>query len=484
MFNVPKEVRAVMGLLAQVGFKAHIVGGCVRDLLLGRAPKDWDVATDATPEEIQKIFPESVYENTFGTVGVKTASDDPKLKIVEVTTFRIEGRYTDKRHPDEVKFAKTLEEDLSRRDFTVNAIAMDIEGEIVDPFGGARDLAKKIIRTAGDPDARFGEDALRLMRAVRLAVDLDFEIEEAARAAAQRISPRLNEIAAERVRDELTKIIMAARAADGISLLEELGLLRYVMPELREGIGVTQNKHHVYTVFEHSVKSLEYVARQPDTSLVVRLAALLHDVAKPRAKGGDGPNATFYNHDIVGGKMAKKMLERLRFSSDVADQVSHLVRYHMFYYNVGDVSDAGVRRFVRRVGPEYIEDLLKVREGDRIGSGVPKAVPYKLRHLLFMVEKVKHDPLAPKMLVLRGDELMRILDIPPGPRVGQILGALLEEVLDDPSRNNRDYLTARAKALHAMSAEALAALAKKARERKEEIEGDIEREIKKKYYVT
>lgn len=482
MEHIPKEVRAILGILEQNKFQGYLVGGCVRDFLRGTTPKDWDVATDATPEQIQKFFPESVYENSFGTVGVKTDSEDPTLKIIEITTFRTESDYSDKRHPNVVAFAKTVEEDLARRDFTMNAIAMDVEGVIVDPFEGEGDLKKGIIRTVGNPKDRFGEDALRLMRAVRFATELTFVIEPETKNAIIASASSLKEIAAERVRDEIAKMLMTPRAADGIILLEELGLLKYILPELCEGIGVGQNKHHVYTVFDHNVRSLEYVASE-NASLIVRLAALLHDVAKPRTKGGEGINSTFYNHDIVGGKMAKTMLSRLHFSNEIIDQVAHLVRYHMFYYNVGDVSDAGVRRFVRRVGPEYIDDLLKVREGDRIGSGVPKAVPYKLRHLLFMIEKVKHDPLSPKMLALNGEGLMELLGIQPGPRVGNILNILLEEVLDDPACNTKEYLSRRAQELHEQSDDELRLLSEKAKERKDEIQGDIEEDMKKKYYV-
>ena len=222
----------------------------------------------------------------------------------------------------------------------------------------------------------------------------------------------LEVIAKERVRDELEKIIMSPGAAKGIILLEELGLLQYVLPELREGLGVDQNKHHIYTIFEHSIRSLDYATKQ-NYSFEVRMASLLHDVGKTRAKDGSGPDATFYQHEYIGAKMAARALDRLRFSKETAEKIAHLVRRHMFYYNVGEISDAGVRRFLVRVGPENIDDLLKVREADRIGSGVKKAIPYKLRHLLFMIEKVKHDPLSPKMLKVNGDDIMKILNIPP-----------------------------------------------------------------------
>lgn len=485
-YSIPDEVRRVAEALHKGKFEAYLVGGCVRDLILGREPKDWDIATNAKPEAIQELFDDSVYENQFGTVGVKTESDDPRLKIVEVTTFRIEGKYTDKRHPDEVRFAKTIEEDLSRRDFTVNAMAIDpadANGAIIDPFSGAADLKDKTVRTVGDSKERFNEDALRLLRAVRFSVELGFEIEFNTRRAIESEAGLLEMISKERVRDELAKIIMAPRASDGIVLLESLDLLRYVLPELREGIGVGQNLHHIYSVFEHSVRSLEYTAKQ-GYSLPVRLAALLHDVGKPRTKAGDGLHSTFYQHEYVGARMVAKALDRLKFSRDIVERVVRLVRYHMFYYNVGEVSEAGVRRFLMRVGPEHIDDLLKVREADRIGSGVPKAFPYKLRHLLFMMEKVKHDPISPKMLKIGGEDIMRELAVPPGPKIGQVLAILLEEVIEDPAKNTEEHLAGRARALGALSEKELRVMAEKAKGVKDEFAAEEEREMKKKFHVA
>lgn len=481
--HIPREVLAVAAGLHNAGHKAYLVGGCVRDILLRREPKDWDIATAATPAEVQAIFPDSVYENQFGTVGVKTDSEDLRVKLVEVTTFRIEGKYSDMRHPDEVKFAKTIEEDLARRDFTVNAIAFDLEEErVIDPFEGTADLAAETIRTVGDPGARFTEDALRLLRAVRFAAELGFQVEFNTRRAIEKLSGLLEAIAKERIRDEFAKMILSPRAAAGVLLAEELNLLRNILPELREGIGVTQDKHHIYTVFEHNVRALDYAAKQ-GYSLVVRLSALLHDVGKPRTKSGEAPSATFYNHEVVGAKMALRALDRLHFSREIIEGVAHLVRWHMFYYNVDEVSAAGVRRFLRRVGPENIDDLVRVREADRIGSGVPKAVPYKLRHLLFMIEKVKHDPISPKMLAVKGEEVMSELGILPGPRVGHILTILLEEVLEDPSRNTKPYLLERVRALGPLGDKELVALAAQAREKKEEAEGEQEEQFKKKFKV-
>jgi putative nucleotidyltransferase with HDIG domain len=479
---VPEEVVAVSKALAEAGFEAYLVGGCVRDMLLAREPKDWDVATDAKPAEVQKLFPESVYENDFGTVGIKTESEDPRLKIIEVTTYRIESEYTDKRHPDEVKFAANIEDDLSRRDFTVNALAMDMKGDVIDPFGGERDIKDRTLRTVGAPEERFSEDALRLMRAVRFSVELDFEIEMNTRRAIVHLAGGLEAIAKERVRDELVKILMTPNAAKGIILLEELDLLRYVLPELRDGIGVGQNKHHIYTVFEHNVRALDYTARE-NYSLPVRMAALLHDVGKPKVKSGDGSESTFYQHEYVGARIAVKMLDRLRFSRELTEQVGHLVRSHMFYYDTGVISPAGVRRFVVRVGPENIDDLLKVREADRIGSGVAKAMPYRLRHLLFMIEKVKRDPLSPKMLALRGDDLMPLLDLPQSRRVGWVLNALMEEVIDDPKKNDKKYLEKRAKELNKLTDEELQKLFASAQQKKRDAEGEMDEDIKKKHHV-
>lgn len=495
-FSIPKEIQDIGEILVKGGYDAYLVGGCVRDLLVGEKPKDWDITTNAHPEEIQKLFSDSVYENNFGTVGVKTRSKDPTLKVVEITTFRIEGTYSDKRHPDEVKFAKTIEEDLSRRDFTVNSMGINLKTEdkkqktkdtklnidLIDPYGGQKDLKNKIIRTVGDAEKRFNEDALRMLRAVRFFSQLGFEIEKETHGAIKKNAALLKHIAEERIRDEFQKLIMTPRSAEGVFLLQELGLLEYIIPELLEGVGCAQNKHHVYTVFEHNVRALEY-ATEKNYSLEVRLASLLHDVGKPRTKNGTGENATFYNHEMIGARIAKDTLDRLRFPRDLVQRVRHLIRYHMFYYNVGEVSEAGVRRFVARVGVENIDEILNVREADRVGSKVPKAFPYKLRHLLFMIDKVRHDPVHPKMLALKGDEIMQLLSISAGPRVGDILFVLLEEVLDDPSKNTKEYLEEKTRELGALSLIELKKLADEGRKKKDLIEEGVENDMKKRYFV-
>ena len=498
--SIPEEILNIAEKLQKAGYEAYLVGGCVRDILLGREPKDWDIATDAKPEEVQKIFPDSIYENKFGTVAIKSQSANRKAQIVEVTTFRLEGKYTDKRHPDEIKFAKTIEEDLSRRDFTINAIALALQSAkrkaqsangsrfalsdslIIDPFNGQKDLENKIVRAVGNPEERFNEDALRLMRAVRFAVELNFEIEPKTAEAIKKHAGLLEIIAKERIRDELIKIIMTPMAAKGIELLENLNLLKYVIPELREGIGVTQNKHHIYTVFEHSVRSLDYAAKN-NFSLEIRLAALFHDIAKPRTKRGEGPDSTFYGHEVLSAKMTARILDRLHFPKNLIEKIVHLVRYHLFYYNVGEVTESGVRRFLRRIGPENVDDFIKLREADRIGSGVPKARPYKIRHLLFMIEKVKQDPISPKMLKVNGNDIMKILNISSGPKIGQILDILLNEVIENPEKNTKENLESRIKELGRLSDDELKKLAKQAKERKEEFESGIEKEMKRKYYV-
>ena len=268
----------------------------------------------------------------------------------------------------------------------------------------------------------------------------------------------------------------------GIRMLTDFCLMKYILPELLDGVDCGQNKHHIYTVFDHNVRALEYTAKQ-GYSFEVRLGSLLHDVGKPATKRGDGHDSTFYNHEVVGAKMACIMLDRLHFSKKIVEKVAHLVRWHLFYYNVGEVTEAGVRRFVRKVGPEHVDDLLKVREADRIGSGVPKAVPYKLRHLMFMIEKVKQDAIDTRMLTLDGTDVMRLGCLTPSPKVGWILGVLLEEVLDDPAKNTEDALTLRITTLNAVSDAELKKLAARAKEGKEEFERGAEEEIKEKFHV-
>lgn len=479
---IPQTVKSILKKLEENGFEAFIVGGCVRDLLMKEIPQDWDITTNAVPEEIQKIFPDSFYENEFGTVGIKTDSVDKSLAIIEATTYRTESKYTDRRHPDRIKFAQKLEDDLQRRDFTINALALDKNSGLKDFFGGQEDLHKKIIRAVGHPEERFSEDALRMMRAVRFAAVLDFQINRATFEAIKKNSELLKVVSAERIRDELIKIINSQRADQGIDLLRESGLLKYIIPELMEGVGIEQNLHHIYTVWEHNLRALKYAVEQ-NYSLEVRLSSLLHDIGKPRAKRGEERNSTFYGHEVVGAKMTAKILDRLRFPKEQADNIAKLVRWHLFYYNPGEVTESSVRRLVAHIGKENVQDLLKVREADRIGSGVPKAVPYKLRHLKFMIDKVAHDPLSPKMLKINGHEIMTMLNLPPGPKIGLIMNALMEEVLENPNQNIKEYLENRVKELNALPEEELKKLARQGKSKlTQEEEKEIEK-IKQKHYV-
>jgi tRNA nucleotidyltransferase (CCA-adding enzyme) len=480
--TIPKEVKNIISQLKEAGYEAYIVGGCVRDFLLGKEPKDWDVTTNAKPEEIQKVFPDSFYENNFLTVTVRTGSKNPALQEIEITTFRSEAKYSDKRHPDQVQFAKTLQEDVSRRDFTVNAMAMDGARKISDFFGGQNDLKKRIIKTVGDANERFSEDALRMLRAVRFATTLDFTIEEKTVEAIEKNSVWLEAVSKERVKDELVKIVMADKAADGIELLRQLNLLKFILPELQENYGVGQNKHHIYDCYQHALKALEYTAKK-NYNLHVRLAALFHDIGKPKVKAGDGINSTFYNHEMVGAKMTFQILKRLTFSNKDIEKIVKLVRCHMFYYNVDEVTESSVRRLVRNVGPENMEELLQLREADRIGSGVPKAEPYKLRHLKYIIDKVSQDPISVAMLKVDGKDVMGALKIEPGPKIGQILDALLGEVLDNPKKNTKEILTKEMLKLAKLKEKELQELAQKGKEDKFEMQAEEDQKIKQKYYV-
>lgn len=497
--KIPKEVRQAIESLQRAGFDAFIVGGCVRDILRGVKPSDWDIATNADPEAIQKVFADSFCDNKFGTVVVRMpqgeVSEGEKQMEIEVTPFRVESKYTDKRHPDKVEWVQNIADDLGRRDFTVNAIALGYtykEGadspakiEIIDPFSGRADIEAKVIRAVRDPGERFLEDALRMMRAARFAVTLGdgWKIERSTREAVVLHASWMKVISQERIRDELLKIIMSDRAAEGIDLLHDLGLLVCVLPELEAAYGVGQNKHHLYDVYRHSVQSLAFAAKK-NFSMHVRVATLLHDIGKPQVKQGEGLDSTFYNHEVVGAKIAGRMIGRLKFSKKDSERIVRLVRYHLFYYNVGEVGEASVRRLVRKVGMENVEDLLQVRMADRIGSGCPKAEPYKLRHLRYLMEKASLAPISAKMLKINGNDIMKLIGIAPGPRVGKILDVLLGYSLEDPSKNNRDFLEAEAARLGALPDSELEAIAQKAETEKEVVETKRDEMTKKKYWVT
>lgn len=507
--KIPKQVIEVLQKIEEAGFEAYIVGGCVRDLLMERTPQDWDVTTNAKPEEVQKIFIDNFYENDFGTVGVKVERFSPgeyEHDIIEVTTYRIESKYSDKRRPDVVQFAETLKEDLSRRDFTINAIAIKIlnfkfkisnqdqisndlisekiklknkntDFEVVDLYSGQKDLADKIIRTVGEAEERFDEDALRMMRAVRFHAQLGFAIEEKTFVAIKKFSSHMQRISQERIKDELVKIILSGNPAEGIEMLHETGLLDFVIPELEKGFGIAQNRHHIHTIYKHCVLALKFC---PSKKLEVRLASLLHDIAKPQTKRGEGEFATFYNHDHVGARVARKILQRLKFSNEVVEKVVLLVDNHMFYYAPEEVGDASVRRLIQKVGLAQMKDLIDVRIADRLGSGTPKAKPYKLRHLEYMIDKLSHDAVSVKMLKVNGNDLIADLKFTPGPKIGAILDVMLSEVIEDASKNEKEILLARAKELDREDLQKLREMAKQKIEEKKE---EDDEEIKKKYWV-
>lgn len=482
---VPEVVRKLHARLIEAEYEAYLVGGCVRDLLIGREPKDWDIATNAKPEEIQELYAETFYENTFGTVGVVTSSSDPRLKVVEITPYRIEGKYSDARRPDEVVFSDSLKDDLKRRDFTINAIAYDPEhGTIVDEHGGEVDIKRRSITAVGNPSERFKEDALRMLRAVRIAAELDFVIEAKTASAISEDALLLEKISRERVRDEFLRILESSRPMQALYIAQKLGLLKNIVPELEEGIGIAQNQAHAYDVFEHNLRSLQHAADK-GWSLHVRLAALLHDIGKPASRrwSDEKKDWTFHGHEVIGARMVAKICADLRLSSELSKMVVALARWHMFFSDPDKVTLSAVRRTITNVGQENIKDLLSLRICDRIGTGRPKEQPFRLRKYMSMVDEALRDPISVGMLKIEGTKLIKMGEAP-GPRIGWILHALLEEVLDDPKRNTDEYLESRARELSQLSEKGLRALGEAGKERKEDVEEAEIQELRKKHHVT
>lgn len=509
--KIPKTVTKAIKELEKNNFEAFVVGGAVRDLLLKKTPKDWDIATKATPQEVLEIFPDGKYENAFGTVILpeKYLGKSNSIENIEITTYRIESKYTDLRRPDKVIFADTLEDDLKRRDFTINAIALEIKDknfEIIDLFNGQEDIKEKIIRAVGNPDERFSEDALRMMRAVRFASqlsagkDLSFlkeragigkqnkikrpglwRIEEKSFISIKKNQSLLSHISKERTRDEFIKIILSDRPAWGIELLVETGLMKYIIPELYNTIGVRQNRHHYYgpynTVYKHLLAALKTC---PSHKLEVRLAAFFHDIGKPESKKGKGEFSTFHGHEYISARVTKKILTRLKFPRETIDKTTLLVKNHMFYYNVDEVGEKGVRKVIHKVGLENINDLIDVRIGDRLGSGVSKAIPYKLRHFKYMVEKVSKDPISVKQLKVNGNILIKELGLKPGPKIGALLDILLAEVIDNPELNTKKLLLKRVEEIQKKD---LIALEKKAEQKIKNKRREDDKKTKSKYWV-
>jgi tRNA nucleotidyltransferase (CCA-adding enzyme) len=487
---IPREVVNVVETLEKAGFQAYLVGGCVRDLLLGRVPKDWDVTTNATPEQIQKLYNKTVYENTFGTVAViNELTEDPTVRSIEVTPYRVEMGYSDRRHPDQIKFSDRLEDDLQRRDFTMNAVVVNLSQgaikDIIDLYGGFQDIKDKIIKTVGTPADRFDEDALRIMRAIRLAVEMGFSIEKDTFEAILSHSNHISGISTERVRDELIKVIMSPNPKKGLELLHETGVLGYVLPELEASIGIEQRGVHKYDVWEHLLRSLQCAADK-QWPLDIRLAALFHDISKPKTRefSREAGSYTFFGHEVVGSRETRKILERLKFSRATIEKVCKLVRWHMFFTDTEQITLSAVRRMINNVGRENIWDLMNVRVCDRIGTGRPKENPYRLRKYKAMIEEAMADPITVGMLKVDGKKLMEAAQIPPGPKVGAVLHALLEEVLEDPKLNTDEYLTNRAIELLKLPENELIALGKKGKEKKEEVQEEEIEKIREKHHVS
>ncbi len=485
--KIPPEVMNIARTLHEAGFEAYLIGGCVRDLLLHKKPKDWDITTNAKPENIAALFPNTFYENTYGTVGVVTEEEgtDPSLKVVEVTPYRLEAKYSDNRRPDEVVFSDKLEDDLKRRDFTVNAIALDpFKGQVIDLFKGQDDLKARVLKTVGDPDARFAEDALRILRAIRLTCELDFVIEPKTEKALADNAHLLQNISKERIRDEFSRIIMSHNPQEGLELARKYGVLRFISPELESAIGIEQGGIHKYDVWEHLIRSAQHAADK-GWSLEVRLAALFHDIGKPptRRAGVKNDKWSFYGHEVVGARMAKKILTDLKFPQKTVEKVVKLIRWHMFFSDTETITHSAVRRLIANVGQENIWDLMSIRAADRIGTGRPKESPYRLRKYHAMIDEVMSDPVSVGMLKIDGQKIMEATGSTPGPHIGYILHALLEEVIEDPKKNTHEYLENRSKQLLTLPEKELKALGEKGKETKEQEENKKIDGIRKKHWV-
>ena len=429
---IPPPVHELMAVLWGAGQSAYVVGGSLRDVMLGRDPFDWDLATDARPDHILKLFADAVYENAFGTVVVRHAG-----QLYEVTTFRTDHDYTDFRRPHRVEFGDTVEVDLARRDFTANAVAWgarpSADPALVDPHGGRQDIAARILRAVGDPQARFEEDALRMVRAVRLAATLGFMIEPATLAGIESSADLVRYLSGERIQTELSKLLGAEQPSIGLQLLSETGLLERISPDLAKQRGVPQNKAPGEDLWDHTLRSVD-AARQDRP--VVRLAALLHDLGKP-ATFSDGH---FLHHEVVGADLAAALLDQLRFPRAVRERVVHLVRHHMFSYEPA-WSDAAVRRFIGKIGIDSIDDLFELREADNLGSGlVPEAGGLDVLRARVTAELEGEVVLDRSKLEIDGRDLIEELGLRQGPQLGRILDELLEKVIVDPALNDRATL--------------------------------------------
>ena len=450
MIKLPKEVVKLMKKFQENKFQIYVVGGAVRDVLLDPSTLlrtsskkdmelDWDFTTNTTPEQIQKLFPDSFYNNVYGTVSIPMVRAS---QVFEITPFRTESNYSDSRHPEKIEWAKTVEEDLSRRDFTINAIAYD-GSKIFDPYGGQNDLKNKLIKAVGDPDVRFKEDSLRLLRAIRFTSQLGFLIEDKTKESIQKNSGLITKVSAERIRDEFLKILSGDHPSEGILFLKSTGLLSYILPEVDICFTIPQKspkRHHIYDVGTHLVMALKNC---PSKDPITRFATLIHDIGKAKTFHKDEKTEliTFHNHEVVGKRQAEIIADRFKLSNKQKEKLVTLVAEHQFTVSE-DQTDKAVRRFIRGVTKEYLNDMLDLRTADRIGSG---ATPTSWRTELFKkrLEEVRKQPFSIKDLRIDGNDVMNILKIKPGKQVGEVLQNLFDEVVEGKIKNERDVLLKR-----------------------------------------
>ncbi len=461
--KIPKFIEDIYRKFEAENFELYLVGGSVRNLLLFKNIKDWDMTTNATPEQMLRLFPNAFYDNQFGTVGLPIEIEEKAglpagRQVVEITTFRSESEYKDRRHPENVTWGTSIEQDLQRRDFTINAIALKLaikteqlvfdENSLIDPHNGREDLEKRIIRCVGDPKQRFKEDALRLIRAVRIATELSFTIDDLTWKEVITDAQLIKDVSTERIRTELLRIVGSDHPHEGVMMLNVSGLLKYILPELIEGVGVSQvrpGRHHTTDVFTHNVLALKLC---PSTDPIVRFAALLHDVGKPKVATKDKEDLViFHNHEVAGAKIAAVICERLKFSKIDKERVVNLIRWHMFGVNENQ-TDAAIRRFIRKIGVENVKDMLDIRIADRLGSGRP-ADSWRLKLFKDKVEEqLKPAKFSINDLAIDGNDIMKLLDIKPSKLVGELLQKLFEEVDEDLEKNTKDYLEKRVKELN------------------------------------
>lgn len=434
--DLPQSVTQILNKFQNKKFEIYIVGGAVRDLLMNRPVSDWDFTTNATPEEILKVIPDGFYDNVFGTVGLVVPEFE---KPFEITTYRTEQGYSDNRRPDSVSWGKSLEDDLSRRDFTINSLALDKNLKVIDMYGGQKDIENKLIRAVGNADERFSEDALRMMRAVRIASEIGFTIEEKTFEAIKKNAPLINKIAKERIKDELFKILSSVNPYEGMVLFRESGLSQEILPELEKCFGVEQKspgRHHIYDVGTHLLMALKFCK---GADPVTRFATLIHDIGKPQTyRKLETGVITFYNHEMVSTKIAINISDRLKLSKKEKDKLVTLVRWHQFTVDERQ-TDSAIRRVIRNVGIENLEDMLALRVADRLGGGA-RETSWRLEEFKARLIEVQKQPFAIKDLKVNGNDVMKELDIKSGKEVGEILQKIFDKVVEKKIENEREIL--------------------------------------------